>query len=257
MPTASTATFSRASISQDGTRKWKGGRYGNGQMVLLADQDLLLVLSEEGELALVKATPDQFTEVARVPGARGQDLEPPGAGRRRPAGAQRPRDGRVPAVPRAALREVQAGQRKARTVTTKRLFYSGGRRRDGQRCRSRPVERSIDWHVDPNPTLLRPFRSSRILAFSSESSRASFCRPIRSFARHCRGLSAPFVGAAAPESGSGDISSDIDDRPCLRVLVRLHDDNQEGTAGHTLNTTRKPRGRLFLRSRDPGLAWSR
>ena len=50
---------------QDGTRKWKGGRYGNGQMVLLAEQDLLLVISEEGELALVKATPDQFTEVTR------------------------------------------------------------------------------------------------------------------------------------------------------------------------------------------------
>ena len=51
----------------DGTRKWKGGRYGNGQMILLADQDLILVTSEEGELALVSATTDQFKELARFP----------------------------------------------------------------------------------------------------------------------------------------------------------------------------------------------
>ncbi len=62
---------------QDGKRNWKGGRYGNGQLVLLSDQDLLLVVSEEGELALVGATPDQFREIARVPALDGKTWNHP------------------------------------------------------------------------------------------------------------------------------------------------------------------------------------
>ena len=62
---------------QDGKRKWKGGRYGNGQLVLLPAQDLLLLLSEEGELVLVSATTDQFKELARIPALEGKTWNHP------------------------------------------------------------------------------------------------------------------------------------------------------------------------------------
>jgi outer membrane protein assembly factor BamB len=62
---------------QDGQRRWKGGRYGHGQLVVLPAQDLLLVLSEEGELALVGAGPDQFTEMARFKAIEGKTWNHP------------------------------------------------------------------------------------------------------------------------------------------------------------------------------------
>jgi outer membrane protein assembly factor BamB len=61
----------------NGTRCWKGGRYGNGQLVLLPDQDLLLVLSEEGDVALVPAAIDRFTEIARFKAIDGKTWNHP------------------------------------------------------------------------------------------------------------------------------------------------------------------------------------
>jgi outer membrane protein assembly factor BamB len=61
----------------DGSRKWKGGRYGNGQVLLLPDGEQLLVLTEEGELVLLRADPEKLDELARFKAIEGKTWNHP------------------------------------------------------------------------------------------------------------------------------------------------------------------------------------
>lgn len=62
---------------KDGKQKWKGGRYGKGQVLLLADSDLLIVVSEKGELVLLKASPDSMEELAKIAAMDGKTWNHP------------------------------------------------------------------------------------------------------------------------------------------------------------------------------------
>jgi outer membrane protein assembly factor BamB len=58
-----------------GTRCWKGGRYGFGQLLWIDNK--LLVLSDEGELVLCEATPAEHRELARFPVLNGRSWSHP------------------------------------------------------------------------------------------------------------------------------------------------------------------------------------
>ena len=58
-----------------GELKWKNGRYGYGQVMLASGH--LIVLTESGEIALVAATPERFTEIVRFPAIDGKTWNHP------------------------------------------------------------------------------------------------------------------------------------------------------------------------------------
>ncbi len=54
----------------DGSRSWKKGRYGHGQVLLVGN--LLLIQAADGSVALVEARPDEYVEHGRVDVLRGK-----------------------------------------------------------------------------------------------------------------------------------------------------------------------------------------
>ena len=60
-----------------GQRKWKGGRYGQGQVLLLENSGLLLVAAETGQVVLLLADPNQHTEVASFKALEGKTWNHP------------------------------------------------------------------------------------------------------------------------------------------------------------------------------------
>jgi outer membrane protein assembly factor BamB len=58
-----------------GERRWKGGRYGHGQILLV--EDLILVLGEKGTVVLVEASPEAHNEVASFAAIHGKTWNHP------------------------------------------------------------------------------------------------------------------------------------------------------------------------------------
>jgi outer membrane protein assembly factor BamB len=63
--------------AKDGERRWRKGRYGHGQVLLLANQRVLLITSETGEAVLVEASPRAHRELGRIQAITGKTWNHP------------------------------------------------------------------------------------------------------------------------------------------------------------------------------------
>ena len=61
--------------AETGKRRWKGGRYGYGQVTLVGEH--LIVSGGKGDLALLRATPERHEELARFNVFKGNSWTPP------------------------------------------------------------------------------------------------------------------------------------------------------------------------------------
>lgn len=62
---------------KSGKRNWKRGRYGKGQVLMLADLDVLLVVSERGEIVLLEANPSKHQELSTFQAIEGKTWNHP------------------------------------------------------------------------------------------------------------------------------------------------------------------------------------
>src|SRR4051812_18212575 len=63
--------------AKTGERNWRKGRYGTGQVMLLADQGVLVVLSDKGKVVAVAAKPEAFEELGQFQAIEGKTWNHP------------------------------------------------------------------------------------------------------------------------------------------------------------------------------------
>ena len=60
---------------ESGSRKWKDGRYGHGQILLRGNH--ILVMAENGDIVLLEANPEEQVELTRFAALDGKTWNPP------------------------------------------------------------------------------------------------------------------------------------------------------------------------------------